>query len=263
MIEHEPVIRLGAYAGSLAVLLLVEHLWPRRTPATSQLPRRITNLAMVAVDTAFVRLVLPVAAVGWAVQVQARGWGFLNQVDGPAWLEGVIAFVLLDLAIFLQHLAAHHATWLWRLHRMHHSDLEFDASTGVRFHPFEIVLSMLWKMVVVTLLGASAAAVLVFEVVLSTTSLWEHTNVRLPEKWDRRLRLWLVTPDMHRVHHSWHPAETNSNYGFNFSWWDRLFRTYTGQPRDGHTAMTIGIRQFREPRHQGLIALVLQPFRRD
>lgn len=263
MVEHESLLRATIFIATLLALVLAEWLWPRREASTPRFTRSATNLLMVIVATLLVRVALPVAAVGWAAHMQSRGWGLLNQVSAPDWVEGLLAFVALDLAIFLQHWTAHKVPLLWRLHRMHHSDLGFDASTGVRFHPVEILLSMLWKMAVVSLLGASPVAVLVFEIVLSSSSLWEHANLRLPQRVDHMLRSLIVTPDMHRVHHSIHRDETDSNYGFNFSFWDRLFRTYRMQPRDGHTAMIIGLPTFRALPEQRLHRLLLQPLFKD
>jgi sterol desaturase/sphingolipid hydroxylase (fatty acid hydroxylase superfamily) len=204
-----------------------------------------------------------VLAVGWALQLKAHGWGLFNQLAWSGWLEWALAVLLLDMAIYWQHRIFHAVPAFWRLHRMHHSDLDFDASTGVRFHPLEILLSMLIKLAVVTLLGADALAVLVFEILLNATSLFEHANLRIPGAVDRRLRLLLVTPDMHRVHHSIHGDEYNRNFGFNFPWWDRLFASYRAQPRDGHVGMTIGLRQFRSAPEQRLDRLLLQPLFRN
>lgn len=259
MIQHETAIRLGAFLGVLSVLLVAELLWPRRPPAAPRGPRWLNNLALVMLDTAVLRLLLPLLAVGWALQLEARGWGLFNRLALPVWLEFCATVLLLDLAIYWQHRVFHRVPAFWRLHRVHHSDLDFDVSTGVRFHPLEILLSMLIKLAAVTLLGAGAAAVLVFEVLLNATSLFEHANLRIPPAVDRRLRWLLVTPDMHRVHHSIHGDEYNRNFGFNFPWWDRLFASYCAQPRDGHPAMTIGLRQFRTQTEQRLDRLLLQP----
>jgi sterol desaturase/sphingolipid hydroxylase (fatty acid hydroxylase superfamily) len=259
MIEHETAIRLGAFLGVLSVLAVAEALWPRRAASVPRGPRWFNNLAIVALDALLLRLLFPVLAVGWALQLEARGWGLFNLLDWPVWLEGMLAVLLLDLAIYWQHRIMHRVPLLWRLHRMHHSDLDFDASTGIRFHPLEILLSMLIKLAIVTLLGAGAVAVLLFEVLLNATSLFEHANLRIPASVDRRLRWLLVTPDMHRVHHSIHGDEYNRNFGFNFPWWDRLFSSYRAQPRDGHLAMTIGLRQFRTETDQRLDRLLLQP----
>ncbi|HXG28102.1 MAG TPA: sterol desaturase family protein [Nevskiales bacterium] len=259
MIEHEAGLRLGVFIGVLTTLALAEALWPRRPACVPRGPRWLNNLTIVALDSLLLRLLFPVLAVDWALEVQARGWGLFNQVGWASALEFALALLLLDLAIYWQHRIMHRIPLLWRLHRVHHSDLDFDASTGVRFHPLEILLSMLIKLAAVTVLGAAALAVLVFEALLNATSLFEHANLRIPAPVDRRLRWLLVTPDMHRVHHSVHGDEYNRNFGFNFPWWDRLFGSYRAQPRDGHLAMTIGLRQFRAAPDQRLDRLLLQP----
>ena len=192
--------------------------------------------------------------------VRHTGWGFFNAAGAPAWLAFAASVVLLDLAIWAQHVVMHRAPWLWRLHRVHHSDIDFDATTAIRFHPFEIILSMFYKMVVVVILGAPAAAVICFEILLSGGALFTHGNVRLPLAFDRMLRWVVVTPDMHRVHHSVRRPETDSNYGFSLSLWDRLFGTYRDQPADGHEGMAIGLDEFRAPRDRHLDRLLLQPF---
>jgi sterol desaturase/sphingolipid hydroxylase (fatty acid hydroxylase superfamily) len=214
-------------------------------------------------DTVLVRLVFPTAAIGVALLAETRGWGLFEAVQAPAWLAVIASVILLDLAIYLQHVLFHAVPVLWRLHRMHHADLEVDVTTGVRFHPVEILLSMAIKLGVVAALGTPAAAVLIFEVLLNATSMFSHGNVRLPERFDSVLRRIVVTPDMHRVHHSVVPRETNSNFGFNLPWWDRLFGTYRGEPAAGHEGMTIGIEQFRDPRELRLDRMLLQPFRDD
>ncbi|MDX1698011.1 MAG: sterol desaturase family protein, partial [Thiohalobacterales bacterium] len=207
------------------------------------------------------RLLFPAAAVGVALYAQSRGWGLLNLLDMPAWLAIVIAVVLLDLAIYVQHFTFHAVPLLWRLHRVHHADLDFDVTTGARFHPIEIILSMLIKFGVIILLGAPVLAVVIFEVLLNATSMFNHGNVRIPRALDRLIRLFIVTPDMHRVHHSHRDYETNSNFGFNLSCWDRLFGTYRDQPVDGHTGMVIGIDTWRDPAHcVRLPGLLLLPF---
>src|SRR5688500_18149817 len=244
-------------------MVLWEILAPRRRQAIVRLRRWPSNLAVVALDTLLVRLVCPTAAVGVALVAQIGGWGLLPALNVPPWLAVLVAVVVLDLAIYLQHVLFHAVPVLWRLHRMHHADLEIDVTTGARFHPIEILLSMAIKLGVVAALGAPAVAVLVFEVLLNATSMFNHANVRLPLRLDRVLRWLVVTPDMHRVHHSILPHETNSNFGFNLPWWDRLFGTYRAQPQAGHAAMTIGIEQFRDPRELRLDRMLLQPFRDD
>ncbi len=262
LLLHEPQIRLAAFLGVLALMALWELAAPKRRQEVPRLLRWSNNIALVAVDTAVVRLAFPILAVGLALVVEERGFGLLHGLDVPAWLAFVLAFLALDFVIYLQHRAFHAVPVLWRLHRMHHADLEFDASTGLRFHPVEIVLSMVLKLAVVAVLGAPALAVLVFEVVLNATALFNHGNVRLPERVDRVLRWLVVTPDMHRVHHSAVRYETDSNFGFNLPWWDRLFATYRAQPEAGHQGMTIGLQDFRTRRELWLDAMLLQPLRR-
>ena len=198
-----------------------------------------------------------------ALVAEARGFGLLNVIRLPDWLALLVSVLVLDLAIYLQHVLFHAVPALWRLHRMHHADLEFDVTTGLRFHPIEIALSMLIKFAVVAAIGAPALSVLVFEVLLNATSMFNHANMRIPTWIDRVLRWLVVTPDMHRVHHSIVARETNSNFGFNLPWWDRLFGTYRDQPAAGHRDMTIGIEQFREPGEQRLDRMLTQPFRDD
>jgi sterol desaturase/sphingolipid hydroxylase (fatty acid hydroxylase superfamily) len=257
----EPYIRLGAFLGIFALMALWEVLAPRRALGVSRWVRWPSNLAITALNTGLVRLVFPAAAVGLALVAEARGWGLLNALALPAWLKVAVAVVALDLVIYLQHVMFHAVPALWRLHRMHHADLDIDVTTGARFHPIEILLSMVIKLATVAALGAPALAVLIFEVLLNATSMFNHSNVRMPAALDRVLRWFVVTPDMHRVHHSIVPRETNSNFGFNAPWWDRLFGTYRPQPEAGHAGMTIGIGQFREPRELWLDRLLLQPFR--
>jgi sterol desaturase/sphingolipid hydroxylase (fatty acid hydroxylase superfamily) len=262
LLTHEPTIRLAAFFGILAAMMVWEVAAPRRRLEIPRVIRWSNNLALVVVDTAILRLAFPVLAVGLAGLAQARGWGLFNVLDLPLWVEVVAAVLILDLAIYLQHVLFHAVPGLWRLHRMHHADLDFDTTTGLRFHPVEIVLSMAIKLAVVGAIGAPPVAVLLFEVILNATSLFNHGNVRLPPAVDRVLRLVLVTPDMHRVHHSSDPRETNSNFGFSVPWWDRLLGTYLAQPAKGHEEMEIGIEQFRTERDLWLDRLLVQPLRR-
>lgn len=261
LLNHESLIRLAAFGGVLAVMALWEVVAPRRCRSMPRLLRWFGNLGVVAIGTVLIRLVFPVLAVGVAMVAAERGWGLFNVIEVPGWIAFVVSVLLLDLAIYAQHVMFHAVPVLWRLHRMHHADLDFDVTTGVRFHPVELLLSMGIKLGVVAVLGPPAAAVLVFEVLLNATAMFNHGNVRLPLALDRYLRWIVVTPDMHRVHHSVYPVETNSNYGFNLPWWDRLFRTYTAQPRDGHDGMTIGIEQFRTRRDLWLDKMLIQPLR--
>jgi len=259
----EPFIRLTAFAGVFIVLAACELVMPRRRQAIGRAWRWPSNLGVVAIDTALLRVLFPTTAFGLALIAEAHGFGLLNVIPLPRWAAVLIAIIVLDLAIYLQHVLFHAVPALWRLHRMHHADLEFDVSTGLRFHPLEILLSMLIKFTVVAAIGAPALSVLIFEIVLNATSMFSHTNMRIPERIDRVLRWLVVTPDMHRVHHSIVARETNSNFGFNLPWWDRLFGTYKPQPAAGHDAMTIGIDQFRDARELRLDRMLAQPFRGD
>lgn len=259
LLQHEPNLRLGIFLGVLAAMALWELAAPRRRLEIPRLLRWSNNLALVALDTAIVRVAFPVLAVGFAAMAQERGWGLLSLVELPAWAAFVLAFLLLDLAIYAQHVVFHKVPLLWRFHRMHHSDVDFDTTTGIRFHPIEIVLSMLYKLALVAALGASPAAVLVFEVVLNATSLFNHGNVSLG-RLDPFVRKLVVTPDMHRVHHSVPREEHDTNFGFNFSFWDRMFGTYLAQPAAGHDGMKIGLEHFRDRREAWLHRLLWQPF---
>ncbi|MBC8269126.1 MAG: sterol desaturase family protein [Rhodospirillaceae bacterium] len=235
---------------------------PRRQRSLGRWQRWPSNLGIVVLNTGLMRVLFPVAAVAMAVNVSASGWGLFNMIELPLWLEVILAVALLDAAIYLQHVMFHAVPVLWRLHRMHHADLDYDVTTGARFHPVEIILSMLIKLAVVSVLGASPVAVIIFEVLLNATAMFNHGNIRLNLALDGVLRLFIVTPDMHRVHHSVIQSETNSNFGFNMPWWDRLFGTYQAQPEAGHDKMTIGINMFRDPEDQRLDKMLIQPFRK-
>lgn len=261
LLTHEPLIRLSAFLSVLAVMAIAEIAAPRRRREIPRVLRWSNNLGLVVVDTLVLRLAFPVLAVGVALSVDANGFGLLNWLHVPEGLAILIAFIVLDLAIYAQHVAFHVVPALWRVHRMHHADLEIDVSTGLRFHPVEILLSMAFKLALVALIGAPAVAVLLFEVVLNAMAMFNHANVRLPLGLDRIARLLLVTPDMHRVHHSIERQETDSNYGFNLSIWDRLFGTYIAQPKAGHDGMTIGLPLFRTRRDLWLDRMLVQPFR--
>ena len=257
----EPLIRLGIFFGVLVAMAAWEHFAPRRRQEVPRLVRWPNNLGIVVVNTLVVRLIFPTAAVGLALVAEAQGWGLFNALAAPWWVAVIGSLIVLDLAIYLQHVLFHAVPAFWRLHRVHHADLEFDVTTGLRFHPVEILLSMGIKLAVVVALGPPAVAVLIFEVVLNATSMFNHGNVRLPAHVDRVLRWVVVTPDMQRVHHSVRPDETNSNFGFNLPWWDRLLGTYRAQPTDGHEGMTIGIEQFRQARELWLDRMLIQPLR--
>jgi sterol desaturase/sphingolipid hydroxylase (fatty acid hydroxylase superfamily) len=261
--NSELFIRLGAAIGIFLALALWEVLAPRRRLSVGRGGRWPSNLGVLAIDALLVRLLIPGAAVGMAVIAAQRGWGLLNITPWPVWLEALAGFLALDLAIYGQHVAFHKVPLLWRLHRMHHADLDIDVSTGLRFHPVEIILSMLIKIAVVILIGVPALAVVIFEVVLNATSMFNHSNAGMPAWVDRIVRLVVVTPDMHRVHHSIKRHETDSNFGFNMPWWDRLFGTYRAQPEAGHESMTIGLPIFRDRRELRLDRLITQPFRND
>ena len=248
ILNHQTAIRLGSFFLVLVGMGIWEALAPRRVRRLSRLSRWPHNIGIVLVNTLLVRALFPIAAVGLAFYGQSRGWGVLSGVHIPLWILVPLCVVVLDLAIYLQHVMFHAVPLLWRFHRMHHADLDFDVTTGARFHPVEIILSMIIKFAVIIALGPPAVAVLAFEVILNATSMFNHGNVRIPSVIDRVLRCFLVTPDMHRVHHSVEDDETNSNFGFSLPWWDRLFGTYRDQPRAGHEEMTIGIHGFNEPR---------------
>jgi sterol desaturase/sphingolipid hydroxylase (fatty acid hydroxylase superfamily) len=244
-LAYEPALRLAAFAAALVIMASWEVLAPRRSRTLPRTRRWPANLGIVALNTVIVRMLFPTAAVGMALSAETHGWGLLNQEGAPVWAAIAAGVVLLDLAIYLQHVMFHAVPALWRLHRMHHADLDIDVTTGARFHPVEIVLSMLIKFAAIAALGVPPAAVVLFEVLLNATSMFNHANVRIPQAIEPALRWLAVTPDMHRVHHSIERDETNSNFGFNLSVWDRLFGTYRAQPRAGHESMTIGISDFR------------------
>lgn len=262
-LNNEPVTRMSVFLGVLVVMALWEIWSPRRRIEIPRVLRWSNNLALVVIDTFVVRLVFPLAAVGLAIMMQEQGWGLFNVVGFPVWIEVILCVVLLDFAIYLQHVVFHHVPVLWRLHRMHHADIAIDVTTGLRFHPLEIVLSMAFKLLLVLVLGPPAIAVLIFEVVLNASALFNHSNIRLPKAVDAILRLIIVTPDMHRVHHSIDPSETNSNYGFNVPWWDRLLGTYIAQPKAGHDDMDIGLELFRARRELWIDRMIMQPLRGD
>ena len=261
LLSIEPYIRMTAFGTVLVLMALLELAAPRRLQAHGRAARWPSNFSLVAISALCVKLVYPITAIGLAVWLEANGYGLLNVMRVPGWLALVVSVAVLDLVIYVQHVAFHHVPVLWRLHRMHHADLEFDVTTGVRFHPVEIVLSMAIKLAAVAVLGAPALGVLLFEVLLNATALFNHSNVKLPLGLDRVLRCLVVTPDMHRVHHSIEARETHSNFGFSLPWWDRLFGTYRDQPAAGHDGMTIGLPVFRHPVEMRLDRLLTQPWR--
>lgn len=248
IVANEMPIRLGFFFGIFAVIALWEWRSPRRRLQTSRAVRWINNLGLVLINTLVVRLAFPAAALGMAVFAGEQGWGLFNYFTVPFWAAVLASVIVMDFFIWLQHVMVHAIPVLWRLHRVHHADMDFDVTTGARFHTLEMLLSLFIKFMVIVLLGPPVVAVLVFEVVLNATAMFNHGNIRIPAGLDRLLRLVLVTPDMHRVHHSVEDDETNSNFGFNLPWWDRLFGTYRDQPRGGHETMQIGIRTYRTDR---------------
>ncbi len=245
VMAHEVAIRMGFFFGILGIMALWELLAPRRALTVSKTVRWVNNLAVVALNNILLRIIFPAAAVGMAAFVGDQGWGVFNHYQTAFWLALVASVVAMDFTIYLQHVMVHAVPALWRLHRVHHADLDFDVTTGARFHPVEIILSMLIKFAAIVVLGPPVLAVVVFEVLLNATAMFNHSNVYLPKQLDRILRRFVVTPDMHRVHHSVEDDEANSNFGFNLPWWDLFFGTYRDQPRAGHTGMTIGIHKYR------------------
>lgn len=260
--QDEMTIRLSFFGGVFLLVALWELLAPRRRLLDSKGRRWLTNLSLVAVNAAAARVLLPLLPATLAILLTEKGWGLLNVLSLPGWLKIAFALIFLDLIIYLQHVLFHYQPLLWRLHRMHHTDLDIDVTTGNRFHPFEIIISMLIKLAAVAIIGAPAVAVISFEIILNAAAQFNHGNIKIPLQIDRWLRLLLVTPDMHRVHHSVIVRETNSNFGFNVPFWDRLFGTYCPEPRDGHLGMTIGLKEFREPTELSLVRLLVQPFKK-
>jgi sterol desaturase/sphingolipid hydroxylase (fatty acid hydroxylase superfamily) len=261
LLNNELTIRLTFFFGVFLLMAIWEVFAPRRHQSVKRVIRWPNNIGIVFLNTLLVRIVMPITAVGMALLGHSAEWGLFHHLALPPWLIFLLAIVVLDFAIYLQHVMFHAVPSLWRLHRMHHADLEFDVTTGARFHPVEIILSMVLKLVVIAALGPPAVAVLAFEVILNALAMFNHANVRLPLVADGLLRRLIVTPDMHRVHHSVIPREANSNFGFNLSLWDRWLGTYRAQPELGHEKMTIGIDNFRTPRDLGLDRMLIQPFK--
>ena len=248
VMQHEKTIRMSFFFGMLAVMGLWEILAPRRALTVSKTVRWVNNLGLVFLNSFILRLLFPAAAVGVAVVCAERGWGVFNVYDAPYVVAVLVSIIAMDMVIYLQHVMVHAVPLLWRLHRVHHADPDFDVTTGARFHPIEIVLSMLIKFATIVLLGPPVVAVVIFEILLNATAMFNHSNVRLHPAIDKVLRWFVVTPDMHRVHHSVEDDEANSNFGFNLPWWDRLFGTYRAQPRAGHENMKIGIHKYHDPK---------------
>lgn len=260
LLRSEMALRLGCFAGVFALMAGLELLSPRRPLTANKRRRWFCHFGLTAINTVAVRILFPVGAVGLAVVAEARGWGLLNNLGWPAWIAMPVAVVALDFTVYLQHVMFHAVPVLWRLHQVHHADPDLDVTTGVRFHVLEIALSMLLKYAAILVLGPAALAVLIFEVLLNATSLFNHANLKLPAWLDRPLRLVVVTPDMHRIHHSLDERETNRNFGFNLPWWDYLLGTYLARPALGYEAMVIGQPQSRDRRVIRLSGSLLMPF---
>lgn len=260
VINFETALRLGVFVTALLLFALLSTAFPRRRLRAIWWQRWLDNLGLTAVDTWLLRLLFPAAAVGFAAYVNEQGWGLMNLWSPPSWLTALISIVALDLLVYWQHVFFHKIPLLWRLHKVHHTDLDVDVTTGFRFHPIEIILSMLIKCAAIAILGASAWGVLLFELILSTSAMFNHSNLRLAPTLDHLLRLIIVTPDMHRVHHSAIPKETDSNFGFALSLWDRWFKSYRPQPQAGHDDMIIGLKEHRELSQLHLPRLLLMPF---
>ncbi|MBV6656275.1 MAG: sterol desaturase family protein [Devosiaceae bacterium] len=257
----EATVRLMAFVGIFASMALFEQLLPRRERYPARGRRWLTNWGMLIVDSIVLRVIFPAAAVGVALWAEAAGFGLFNVISVPPILAALVVIVVLDFAVWLEHVVSHHWPWLWRIHKVHHADVDLDVTSALRFHPIEILVSMVWKGAVVALLGAPAVAVLIFEIILNGMAMFNHSNVKLPLWLDRLLRPFVVTPDMHRIHHSIIERETNTNYGFNLSVWDRLFGVYTADPQAGQAGMIIGLAEHQNPQPTGLVWSLLLPFR--
>ena len=260
IVLHEATIRMAFFVGIFGIVALLELAVSRRPLTISKAGRWFTNIGIVIINTVVLRVLVPAGALGISVWIGRQGWGAFNYMNWPIWIEVILSVILLDFVIYLQHLMFHAVPLLWRLHMMHHADLDYDLTTGTRFHPIEIIISMGIKASAISVLGASPVAVIIFEVLLNGTAMFNHGNLYIPLGIDRILRLMVVTPDMHRVHHSVFPSETNSNFGFNLPWWDRLMGTYRAQPTKGHDGMTIGLNQFRDPARLTLPRIIALPF---
>jgi len=259
VLNNEIYVRLSFFLGIFAFMAILEIAAPRRAFNTSKISRWYNNITITFLNSVVIRLVFPVTALGVALTAKERGWGIFNIFETGDWMAGIIAIVALDFIIYLQHRLFHSVQALWRIHMVHHTDLDIDVTTGARFHPFEIILSMIIKMIAIVIIGASAWSVLAFEVLLNGTSMFNHGNAFIALRIDSILRKFIVTPDMHRVHHSVLIDETNSNFGFNLPWWDHLFGTYRDQPADGHQGMTIGLSDFRDPNRLTLQSILALP----
>lgn len=261
ILSHEASLRLSVFVCILITMMAAEALFPRKDRVMARSRRWTSNLLLIVIDGLFVRLIFPVVAVGAALISADKGWGLLNLTELPIWAEIIIAIIILDMMIYWQHVASHHIPFLWAFHKVHHADRDIDVTTGSRFHPVEIGLSMLYKMALVVVIGAPVLAVIIFEIILNGCAMFNHSNVKLPRSVDKALRKIIVTPDMHRVHHSVRISETNSNYGFSLSLWDRVFKSYTPEPKGGHEAMTIGLGEHQNSGPASLIWSLALPFK--
>ena len=261
VLNHEASLRMGVFISILLLMMGAEALFPRKNRALGRTHRWVSNLLIVIIDSIFVRLLFPIVAVGVAALSVKNGWGLLNLTPLPDWLEIVVALILLDMAIYWQHVAFHRIPFFWSFHKVHHVDRDIDVTTGLRFHPIEIVFSLAYKLAVVLVLGAPVLAVILFEIILNGCAMFNHSNVKLPLSVDRVLRRFIVTPDMHRVHHSIHMRETNSNYGFSLSLWDRIFKSYIDQPKAGHDDMVIGLEEHQTKAPASLSWSLLLPIK--
>lgn len=260
--EHEALIRFGVFTGLFSLFAIIEALVPRRVRTQPRRTRWVTNWAIIILDTLTLRALafaLPLLAVGAAIDAGNQGWGLLNQLEFPLWIKALVTILIFDFAIWLQHLITHKIPILWRFHRVHHADRDIDVTTAIRFHPVEIALSMLLKIGLVYLLGPPAIGIILFEIILNGTAMFNHANINIPQPVDSVIRKILVTPDMHRVHHSDRRGEHDSNYGFALSIWDRMFGTYIAQPELGHDDMTIGL-QWQDNRPSKLGWSLALPF---
>lgn len=260
--EFEPQVRLAAFFGIFISMAVLEFLIPRWSRRHSRTRRWTTNGAIVLLDSVVVRLIFPAAAVGAAAYAESQGWGVFRLAGFDPLLAGILAFIILDFAVWLEHVVSHKWPILWRIHKVHHADPDLDTTTGLRFHPIEIVISMIWKAAIVLALGAPVVAVLLFEIVLNGAAMFNHGNIRLPKRLDAVLRLAIVTPDMHHIHHSVYQPETDSNYGFNLSLWDRIFGCYVDQPRGGHDGMITGLEEHQDEGPTQILWSLILPFRR-
>ena len=262
LLAHSALIRFALVASAFGILLLVQRTIPRRGDISPR-GRYLRNLSLPVISAAMVYLLLPLTLVSFAAVIVEQGVGVFNVLEWPTAVEFAITIIALDLAIYWQHRAMHMFPWLWRLHRLHHTDMNFELTLGLRFHPFEILFSLFYKGSVIVALGASPLAVLCYEIVLAVFALFSHSDIRIATPWDQRLRMLFITPDWHRVHHSIHRTETDSNYGNLLSIWDRLFGSVNEQPREGHLSMKIGLDEFRDEYSQHLPGMLMQPFLGD